>query len=77
MNLSLDRLVHLLNKKITLYLFMNINEFIDFLTTDDIEYVKDLFTELNTVYKTEMNNFYYSKEQKTTHQIKFIDKDVR
>ena len=62
MNLSLDRLVHLLNKKITLYLFMNINEFIDFLNTDDIEYVKDLFTELNAVYKNEMNRFYYSKE---------------
>ena len=56
---------------------MYINEFVEFLTTDDIEYVKDLFTELDTVYKTEMNNFYYSKEQKTTHQIKFIDKDVR
>ena len=56
---------------------MFINEFVEFLTTDDIEYVKDLFTELDTVYKTEMNNFYYSKEQKTTHQIKFIDKDVR
>ena len=54
---------------------MYINEFVEFLTTDDIEYVKDLFTELDTVYKTEMNNF--SKEQKTTHQIKFIDKDVR
>lgn len=61
MNLSLDRLVHLLNKN-TLYLFMNINEFVDFLNTDDIEYVKDLFTELDAVYKNEMKRFYYSKE---------------
>ena len=56
---------------------MNINEFVDFLNTDDIEYVKDLFTELNAVYKNEMNRFYYSKEQKTEYQIKFADKDVR
>ena len=56
---------------------MYINEFVEFLTTDDIEYVKDLFTELDTVYKTEMNNFFFFFEQKTTHQIKFIDKDVR
>ena len=56
---------------------MYINEFVEFLTTDDIEYVKDLFTELDTVYKTEMNRFYYSKEQKTEYQIKFADKDVR
>ena len=41
---------------------MNINEFIDFFTTDDIEYMKNLFTELDTVYKNEMNRFYYSKE---------------
>ena len=41
---------------------MNIDEFVDFLTTDDIEYVKDLFTELDSVYKNEMNRFYYSKE---------------
>ena len=56
---------------------MNIDEFVDFLTTDDIEYVKDLFTELDSVYKNEMNRFYYSKEQKTEYQIKFVDKDVR
>ena len=54
---------------------MYINEFVEFFTTDDIEYVKELFTELDVVYKTEMNNFYYSKEQKMTHQIKFIDKE--
>ena len=56
---------------------MFIDEFVDFFTTDDIEYVKDLFTELDAVYKNEMNRFYYSKEQKTEYQIKFVDKYVR
>ena len=41
---------------------MNINEFVDFFTTDDIKYLEDLFTELDTVYKNEMKRFYYSKE---------------
>lgn len=77
MNLSLKRLVHLINKKYIIFIYMYINEFIEFFTTDDIECVETLLAELDTVYKTEMNNFYYSKEQKTTHQIKFIDKDVR
>ena len=52
---------------------MNINEFVDFLTTDDIEYVKDLFTELDAVYKNEMNRFYYSKEYKTEYTKKLIN----
>ena len=62
MNLSLDRLVHLLNKNYNIFIYMYINEFVDFFTTDDIEYMKNLFTELDTVYKNEINRFYYSKE---------------
>ena len=41
---------------------MYINEFVDFFTTGDIEYMEDLFTGLDTVYKNEIIRFYYSKE---------------